>query len=856
MSDKETLNDECVDCSEYTTNKDYIEALQTFYDERLRSQLKDKFKKCANCSENKQFIDKKGQLIFSCGSNSGACGKQMTITLPKYCYYPEMKEDATRILNNLVDLEQFKDLFTKKEINEQIEIKKDNTKLLKKCHKPFSEQNQIKARENLIKKTHRNRIQLKKDQNLLLTRIHNEDDIAKKQNLMKEYLQLNQRIKEEYEELMKSNKPLNQFLVVEEGSVTKGSKQEEEKPKKEDNKEGKIKDTNEGEQICEELSTSKIPKSDQEKYRKDIYDETISKIKGELTVDNLTDKLTTKLFTDMFLLYDKYFFKNKIKDWTTKNACKLTICWGDKCGKDVYGRTFPPIKSKGGTNHIIIQINHKLFIKIIKKFLDNDDETMSKAGVECNDLLSCIQLTLEHELIHGLLFCLCNNYQTGNGPGNWTGSTENKTGHSKTFMSIINNVFGHTNYVGNLEWDKDTLKRMKENSEKYSKLQKDNKVKYNVGDLISFRGNINKKTKIITGHIKKKNPKKIIVVDTTNQNQWNLYYHDILDPNEKDKEDKKEEDAKKDAKKEEDKKEVEKVDKNLIQPLQKLVKQPMNTNTLNIVVAYRNSKDNARKKQLQIFKQQMELIFKDQTKYHLYIVEQESERKDYDKLSDPIKQEGSTMAKFNLGRLKNIGFELAAKENKGVKNAYYVLSDVDLLPSEGLVDDYLKYPKIPIHLGNRGTRYNKDGKDKDFLGGVLSVSKQDFEKANGYPNNFWGWGGEDEALNKRFKSAYIKIEKPKEPVIDLEEYSIKEKMAVLKKDKMKEMQKWEKLDEDKTTWRTNGLSNIDDLYKVEKELKKGNITHYKVFLHVEEEEEEKEEKEDSDSSGFNPNSDE
>ena len=201
------------------------------------------------------------------------------------------------------------------------------------------------------------------------------------------------------------------------------------------------------------------------------------------------------------------------------------------------------------------------------------------------------------------------------------------------------------------------------------------------------------------------------------------------------------------------------------------------------------------------------------------------------------------MAKFNLGRLKNIGFELAAKENKGVKNSYYVLSDVDLLPSIGLVDDYLKYPDKPIHLGNRGTRYNKDGKDKDFLGGVLSVSKQDFEKANGYPNNFWGWGGEDEALNKRFKSANINIEKPKDPVIDLEEYSIKEKMAVLKKDKMKEMQKWEKLDEDKTSWRTNGLSNIDGLYKVEKELKKGNITHYKVILHVEEEEEEEEEKE-------------
>ena len=40
---------------------------------------------------------------------------------------------------------------------------------------------------------------------------------------MKEYLQINQRIKEEYDELLTSNKPLNNFLVIEEGSVIKST---------------------------------------------------------------------------------------------------------------------------------------------------------------------------------------------------------------------------------------------------------------------------------------------------------------------------------------------------------------------------------------------------------------------------------------------------------------------------------------------------------------------------------------------------------------------------------------------------------------------------------------------------------
>ena len=83
------------------------------------------------------------------------------------------------------------------------------------------------------------------------------------------------------------------------------------------------------------------------------------------------------------------------------------------------------------------------------------------------------------------------------------------------------------------------------------------------------------------------------------------------------------------------------------------------------------------------------------------------------------------MAKFNLGRLKNIGFELAEKDNRGIENSYYVLSDIDMLPSYNLVEDYLKYPKNPIHLANLGTRYSEDGSDADFLGGVVSFNDTD-----------------------------------------------------------------------------------------------------------------------------------
>ena len=287
---------------------------------------------------------------------------------------------------------------------------------------------------------------------------------------------------------------------------------------------------------------------------------------------------------------------------------------------------------------------------------------------------------------------------------------------------------------------------------------------------------------------------------------------------------------------------------NLLNNLSTIRREPMitnvNDNKLNIIVAYRDNGDGSRKSQLDIFLEQMKLIFEGRTDYHIYIIEQESDRKDYEKLDEEHKQKGSNMAKFNLGRLKNIGFHIANEENKDVKNAYYVLSDVDLLPSNELIDDYLKYPKTPIHLGNKGTRYNVEGKDdKYFLGGVLSFNEKDFIECNGYPNNFWGWGGEDNALLYRLNESKIIVEKSKYPVIDLEEESSQKTKRDVVKEKTDKL--WEKdmlmkkeikkrnLDKNKVDWKTDGILNIEGLYKITNKTQTGgakNISHIKVNL--------------------------
>ena len=198
------------------------------------------------------------------------------------------------------------------------------------------------------------------------------------------------------------------------------------------------------------------------------------------------------------------------------------------------------------------------------------------------------------------------------------------------------------------------------------------------------------------------------------------------------------------------------------------------------------------------------------------------------------------MAKFNLGRLKNIGFQISNAESEGEENTYYILSDLDLLPSHDLISDYLKYPDNPIHLGYLGTRYNMEGKNKTFFGGVISTNEKDFTEANGYPNDFWGWGGEDEALRDRFIKNKINIEKPTEPVIDLEDLTdFKEKNIFLKDNKMKDYKKNEKLLQDNTEWKNNGLNNIDSSYDIVSEKNYSingkeydNVGHIKVKLNI------------------------
>jgi len=221
-----------------------------------------------------------------------------------------------------------------------------------------------------------------------------------------------------------------------------------------------------------------------------------------------------------------------------------------------------------------------------------------------------------------------------------------------------------------------------------------------------------------------------------------------------------------------------------------------------IICCYRNTQDNERRREKKYFVKVMTRILRPYCDATIYIIEQS--------------KDGN---RFNIGKLKNIGFKIASSEDD---YEHYIFSDIDMIPNYDLINYYAYSYKHPLSLAMFGTRYTKN-KAEPFIGGVASFTKEVFEKINGFPNNFWGWGGEDRSVLIRIVANKFKLLHPKKgKIIDIEEskshisIGIEQKMENLEK----ESRRYEKMYYDLQDWDKNGLNSL--VYKVlkRKELKK------------------------------------
>lgn len=106
---------------------------------------------------------------------------------------------------------------------------------------------------------------------------------------------------------------------------------------------------------------------------------------------------------------------------------------------------------------------------------------------------------------------------------------------------------------------------------------------------------------------------------------------------------------------------------------------------------------------------------------------------------------------FNKGKLLNAGYALIKPFCH-----YICLHDVDLIPLEA---DYSPSDS-PVNLVSFASQFknrNPPGLPyPEYFGGVLIFNKPDYEKINGFSNEYWGYGAEDDDLLFRIEKAGLR----------------------------------------------------------------------------------------------------
>ncbi|KAL2104296.1 hypothetical protein ACEWY4_001164 [Coilia grayii] len=196
-----------------------------------------------------------------------------------------------------------------------------------------------------------------------------------------------------------------------------------------------------------------------------------------------------------------------------------------------------------------------------------------------------------------------------------------------------------------------------------------------------------------------------------------------------------------------------------------------------IVVPYRNRQSHLRALLYHLHP----FLQRQQIHYSIYIVHQ------------------SGNSTFNRAKLLNVGVREALKDEDW---SCIFLHDVDLLP-ENDHNTYTCNPQHPTHLSVAMDKFRYRLPYPQYFGGVSAVTPNQYLKMNGFPNQYWGWGGEDDDIAARIRLSGMKIVRP--PVA-IGHY----KMIKHKGDQGNEQnpRRFDLLKRTRINWRSDGLNSL------------------------------------------------
>ncbi|XP_035238743.1 beta-1,4-galactosyltransferase 3-like isoform X1 [Anguilla anguilla] len=154
---------------------------------------------------------------------------------------------------------------------------------------------------------------------------------------------------------------------------------------------------------------------------------------------------------------------------------------------------------------------------------------------------------------------------------------------------------------------------------------------------------------------------------------------------------------------------------------------------------------------------------------------------------------------FNRAKLLNVGVREALRD--GDWDCLF-LHDVDLLP-ENDHNTYTCHAQSPTHLSVAMDKFRYRLPYPQYFGGVSAVTPDQYLRMNGFPNEYWGWGGEDDDIAARVRLSGMKIVRPS---VEVGHY----KMIKHHGDKGNEENphRFDLLMKTRRSWRTDGLNSL------------------------------------------------